>query len=103
MRQQRTHSTECLSFLKRIHKRRSCHGERKTEKQTEKGAYHHWHYHFGDRNRHFYAETHNTQHTIISANVFDKLGNDRSVGEWIFDAVNGDVKTYGIELLDKTF
>ena len=49
------------------------------------------------------ANTHNTQHTIISANVFDKLGNDRSVGEWIYDAVNGDVKTYGIELLDKTF
>ena len=49
------------------------------------------------------AETHNTQHTIISSNVFDKLGNDRSVGEWIFDAVNGDVKTYGLELLDKTF
>ena len=46
-------------------------------------------------------DTHNTQHTIISSNVFDKLGNDRSVGEWIFDAVNGVVKTYGIELLDK--
>ena len=49
------------------------------------------------------ADTHNTQHTIISANVFDKLGHDRSVGEWIYDAVNGDVKTYGLELLDKTF
>ena len=49
------------------------------------------------------AETHNTQHTIISSNVFDNLGNDRSVGEWIFDAVNGDVKTYGLELLDKSF
>ena len=47
------------------------------------------------------ADTHNTQHTIISSNVFDKLGNDRSVGEWIYDAVNGDVKTYGLELLDK--
>ena len=47
--------------------------------------------------------THNTQHTIISANVFDRLGNDRSVGEWIYDAVNGDVKTYGVELLDRTF
>ena len=35
--------------------------------------------------------------------VFDMLGNDRSVGEWIFDAVNGNVKTYGLELLDKTF
>ena len=49
------------------------------------------------------ADTHNTQHTIISSNVFDSLGNDRSVGEWIFDAVNGDVRTYGIELLDKAF
>ena len=49
------------------------------------------------------AETHNTQHTIISSNVFDKLGNDQSVGEWIYDAVNGDVKTYGLELLDKAF
>ena len=49
------------------------------------------------------ADTHNTQHTIISSNVFDKLGNDRSVGEWIFDAVNGDVRTYGLELLDKEF
>ena len=49
------------------------------------------------------AETHNTQHTIISSNGFDKLGNDRSVGEWIYDAVNGDVKTYGLELLDKSF
>ena len=48
-------------------------------------------------------ETHNTQHTIISANVFDKLGNDRSVGEWIYDAVNDDVRTYGIELLNKVF
>ena len=49
------------------------------------------------------ADTHNTQHTIISSNVFDKLGNERSVGEWIFDAVNGDVRTYGLELLDKEF
>lgn len=49
------------------------------------------------------ADTHNTQHTIISSNVFDRLGNDRSVGEWMFDAVNGDVRTYGIELLDKAF
>jgi hypothetical protein len=47
--------------------------------------------------------THNTQHTIISSNVFDKLGNERSVGEWIFDAVNGDVRTYGVELLEKAF
>ncbi len=49
------------------------------------------------------ADTHNTQHTIISSNVFDKHGNERSVGEWMFDAVNGEVRTYGIELLDKEF
>ena len=49
------------------------------------------------------ADTHNTQHTIISSNAFDRLGNDRSVGEWIFDAVNGDVRTYGLDLLDKEF
>lgn len=48
------------------------------------------------------ANTHNTQHTIISANVFEKLGNDKSVGEWIYDAVNGNVQTYGLDLLEKT-
>ncbi len=47
------------------------------------------------------ANTHNTQHTIISANVFDKLGNDRSVGEWIYDAVNGTVRSYGLDLLNQ--
>ena len=47
------------------------------------------------------ANTHNTQHTIISANVFDKLGNDRSVGEWIYDAVNGTVRSYGLGLLNQ--
>ena len=44
-------------------------------------------------------ETHNTQHTIISSNVFDKLGNEKSVCEWIYDAVNGEVNTFGLELL----
>ena len=44
--------------------------------------------------------THNTQHTIISSNVFDKLGNERSVCEWIYGAVMGDVQTMGLELLD---
>ena len=47
------------------------------------------------------AVTHNTQHTIISANVFDRLGNEKSVGEWIFDAVNGHIETYGLDLLSK--
>lgn len=45
-------------------------------------------------------ETGNTQHTIISSNVFDKLGNDISVCEWIYKAVNGDVQTIGLELLE---
>lgn len=44
--------------------------------------------------------TQNTQHTIISGNVFDKLGNERSVCEWIYGAVMGDVQTIGLELLD---
>lgn len=49
-----------------------------------------------------YAEdpkTGNTQHTIISSNVFDKLGNEKSICEWIYDAVNGNVQNYGIDLL----
>ena len=45
------------------------------------------------------AETHNTQHTIISSNVFDKLGNEKSVCEWIYEAVNGNIYKYGLELL----
>ena len=44
--------------------------------------------------------TQNTQHTIISSNVFDKLGNERSVCEWIYGAVIGEVQTIGLELLD---
>lgn len=44
-------------------------------------------------------ETGNTQHTIISANVFDKLGNKKSICEWIYDAVNGNIQNYGIDLL----
>lgn len=45
-------------------------------------------------------ETGNTQHTIISSNVFDKLRNDISVCEWMYKAVNGDVQTIGLELLE---
>ena len=46
-------------------------------------------------------ETHNTQHTIISSNVFDKLEDGVSVADWIFAAVNGDVESHGLALLDK--
>ena len=40
--------------------------------------------------------THNTQHTILSSNVFDKLENGKSVCDWMIDAVNGNVDTYGL-------
>ena len=50
-------------------------------------------------------QTQNTQHTIISDNaVFkDKLNGGKSIADWMFDAVNGNVKTYGLELLDKKY
>jgi hypothetical protein len=47
------------------------------------------------------AETHNTQHTIISSNVFDKLEDGVSVADWIYAAVNGDVQSHGLALLEK--
>lgn len=46
-------------------------------------------------------DTHNTQHTIISSNVFDKLEDGVSVADWIYAAVNGDVQSHGLALLDK--
>lgn len=46
-------------------------------------------------------ETKNTQHTIVSGDIFNKLGNEKNICEWIYDAVNGDIQTFGIELLDK--
>ena len=47
--------------------------------------------------------TKNTQHTILSGQVFEKLNQEKSVAEWITDAINGDVQTYGLELLDKQY
>ena len=46
------------------------------------------------------ADTGNTQHTIISSNVFDALEDGVSVADWIYAAVNGDVQTHGLELLE---
>ena len=46
-------------------------------------------------------ETYNTQHTIISSNVFDKLEDGVSVADWIYAAVNNDVQSHGLELLGK--
>ena len=46
------------------------------------------------------ADTGNTQHTSISSNVFDALEDGVSVADWIYAAVNGDVQTHGLELLE---
>ncbi len=48
------------------------------------------------------TETHNTQHTIISSNVFDKLEDGVSIADWIYAAVNGDVQSHGLSLLTNT-
>ena len=47
--------------------------------------------------------TKNTQHTILSGQVFEKLNGEKSVAAWITDAINGDVRTYGLELLDRKY
>ena len=47
--------------------------------------------------------TKNTQHTILSSQVFEKLNGEKSVAAWITDAINGDVRTYGLELLDRKY
>lgn len=47
--------------------------------------------------------THNTQHTIISSNVFDQLDSGKSVADWINEAVIGNVKSYGLNLLTKQY
>ncbi len=47
------------------------------------------------------SNTGNTQHTIISSNLFDKLEDGISVGEWIMNAVNGNVTSHGLHLLDE--
>ena len=47
------------------------------------------------------SSTGNTQHTIISSNLFDKLEDDISVAEWIITAVDGDVSSHGLHLLEE--
>lgn len=47
------------------------------------------------------AETHNTQHTIISSNDFDKLEDTVSVADWTYAAVYGEVQSQGLVLLEK--
>ena len=47
------------------------------------------------------SKTKNTQHTIISIDFLVKLEENKSVADWMIDAVNGNVKTYGLHLLDE--
>ena len=49
------------------------------------------------------SKTNNTQHTIISSNFLDKLEDNKSIADWMIDSVNGNVKSYGIDLLDKKY
>lgn len=48
-------------------------------------------------------DTTGTQHQILPGNVFDKLSGNKSAAQWLMDAVNGSINTYGLELLDKTY
>ena len=46
-----------------------------------------------------------TSHTIISTPyVWQKLNDtDKSIAEWLIDAIDGNKNDYGMELLDKTY
>ena len=48
-------------------------------------------------------DTTGTQHQILPGNVFDKLSGNKSAAEWLMDAVNGDIGSYGLDLLDKEY
>ena len=45
------------------------------------------------------ADTGNTQSGMLVRNLFEELDQGKSVGDWILDAVNGEVESYGLELL----
>ncbi len=47
------------------------------------------------------AETKNTQHTIISSDFLVELESEKSIADWLSDAINGTVRSYGLDLLDK--
>ena len=48
-------------------------------------------------------DTTSTQHQILPGNVFDKLSGGKSAAEWLMDAVNGNIGSYGLDLLDKEY
>ena len=47
------------------------------------------------------AQTNNTQHTIISSDFLVELESGKSIADWLSDAVNGTVRSYGLDLLNK--
>ena len=45
-----------------------------------------------------------TMHTILmSHHFYTTLGNKTSIAQWLDDAVNGKVCSFGLELLDKKY
>ena len=48
-------------------------------------------------------DTSGTQHQIMPGNVFDKLSGDKSAAEWLMDAVDGNIGSYGLDLLDREY
>ena len=48
-------------------------------------------------------DTTGTQHQILPGNVFDKLSGGKSAAAWLMDAVNGNIGSYGLDLLDKEY
>lgn len=51
------------------------------------------------------GKTNLTQHTIICGPQFynKRFSNNKSIADWIVDAINGDVKSYGLDLVDKEY
>lgn len=49
-------------------------------------------------------EGHLTVHTATGTKIyFNKRGDNPSIAQWLQDAVRGNIKTYGLELLEKNF
>lgn len=47
---------------------------------------------------------HLTVHTATGTKIyFNKRGENPSIANWLQDAINGNIKTYGLELLNKSF
>lgn len=55
-------------------------------------------------NKETQKDGHLSVHTALGTQIcFEKFQNDKSIIDWAYSAVNGNIKTYGLELLDKSF